>query len=159
MLKTILGGAVAGGAATWVMDAVTTGMMAGQAASVTAREEAARPNGKSTVENLIDRLSDEVGWMPGSDEREKVAVAIHYGLGVVPGAAYALLRHRVPFLGAGNGLVYGFLLWLFNDEYLSTRLGIAGPADAYPSETHLRALVGHLALGVSTDTGLNVLRS
>jgi hypothetical protein len=54
-------------------------------------------------------------------------------------------------------MVYGFLLWAINDEYLATRLGIAAPPEAYPPETHLRGLVGHLVLGVVTDTGIDVL--
>jgi uncharacterized membrane protein YagU involved in acid resistance len=157
MLGNMIRGAIAGTVATWVMDLVTTGMMAGQPESVTAREEAARPNGRSSVENLIDLLSERLGWTPDPDERERLAVVIHYGLGAVPGAGYALLRRRVPFLGAANGALYGLLLWLANDEYLATRLGIAGPPEAYPAETHVRGLVGHLALGVATDTTLDVL--
>jgi uncharacterized membrane protein YagU involved in acid resistance len=157
MFGNIIKGAFAGAVATWVMDLVTTGMAVGQPESVTAREQAAQPNGKSSVDNLIDRMTERLGWTPDPQQREKLGLLIHYGLGVVPGAGYAVLRRWVPFLGAGNGLFYGFLLWLVNDEILATRLGIAAPPDAYPPETHIRGLVGHLALGVSTDTVLDVL--
>ena len=85
-----------------------------------------------------------------------VEQAVHFGLGVVPGALYATMR-RAPFGGATRGIALGLLLWALNDEYLNTRLGLAGPYDAYPPETHLRGLVGHLALGVTTDMTIHVL--
>ena len=48
-------------------------------------------------------------------------------------------------------------VWAVNDEYLNTRLGLAGPFAAYPIETHFRGLVGHVVLGVATDTGISLL--
>jgi uncharacterized membrane protein YagU involved in acid resistance len=153
----MLRGAIAGGIATWAMDQVTTGMLASQPPDVTEREKAARPNGQSALENLVDRVAAEFDIELDPEAKATVTQAAHYGLGVVPGAAYGLVRHRLPFIGAGRGLLYGFLLWAINDEYLATRLGIAAPPEAYPPETHLRGLVGHLVLGVVTDTGIDVL--
>ena len=46
---------------------------------------------------------------------------------------------------------------MVNDEFLNTRLGLAAPFGAYPIETHLRGLVGHLVLGVATDTTIELL--
>jgi hypothetical protein len=54
-------------------------------------------------------------------------------------------------------LIYGFLLWAINDEYANTALGLAAPPEAYPAETHLRGLVGHLVLGALTDSGVDAL--
>lgn len=153
----ILRGAVAGAAATWVMDQVTTGMLASQPPEVTAREKAARPNGQSALENLVDRVAASFDVELDPEMKATVTQFAHYGLGVVPGAAYGLFRRRLPFIGAGHGLVYGFLLWAINDEYLATRLGIAAPPETYPPDTHLRGLVGHLVLGVVTDTGIDIL--
>ncbi len=153
----ILRGAIAGGVATWVMDQVTTAMLVSQPAEVTEREKTARPNGQSALENLVDRLAAYLDIELTPEDKASVSQVAHYGLGVVPGAGYGLLRRRMPFVGAGRGLLYGFLLWAINDEYLATRLGIAAPPEAYPPETHLRGLVGHLVLGVVTDTGIDVL--
>jgi hypothetical protein len=44
-----------------------------------------------------------------------------------------------------------------NDEYLNTRLGLAGPPEAYPAEAHLRGLVGHVVLGSITNSGIEAL--
>lgn len=157
MVGPALRGAVAGTAATWLMDLVTTGLLEGQSAAAKAREEAARPNGKGAVENLVGQL--EARFRLSLDERQRSLLmqVIHFGLGAGPGAAYAILRRRVPLLAAGNGLVYGVLLWAVNDEYLNTALGFAGPFEAYPLETHWRGLVGHAVLGVATDVGIDVL--
>ena len=38
-----------------------------------------------------------------------------------------------------------------------TKLGLAGPYSAYPIETHLRGLAGHVALGLGTETGIQLL--
>jgi uncharacterized membrane protein YagU involved in acid resistance len=157
LLGDMLRGAIAGGVATWVMDQVTTGMLASQPPEVTEREKAARPNGQSALENLVDRVAATLDVELDPSDKATVTQGAHYGLGVVPGAAYALFRRRLPFVGAGRGILYGFLLWAVNDEYLATRLGIAGPPEAYPPETHLRGLVGHLVLGVATDTGIDIL--
>lgn len=48
-------------------------------------------------------------------------------------------------------------LFAVNDEYLNTRLGLVGPIEAYPPETHLRGLAGHAVLGVGTETGIQLL--
>lgn len=150
-------GALAGAAGTWLMDLVTSGLFQQQPARVTEREEAARPNGKGSVENLVDRIEGALGTTLDETARSRLSQGIHYGLGVLPGAAYAVLRHRLPLLGAGHGLLYGSLLWALNDEALNTALGLAGPFDAYPTETHLRGLAGHLVLGVATDVGIEIL--
>lgn len=157
MIVWMTRGAIAGAAATWLMDQVTTAMMSAQKPEVTAREEAARPNGKGAVDNLVDQIEQRSGIPMDSARRRMVTEAIHYGLGVVPGALYAVVRHRVPLVGAGGGLLFGAALWALNDEYLNTALGLAAPFGDYPTETHIRGLVGHLALGGATDSLLDLL--
>ncbi len=149
-------GAIAGGIATWLMDLVTTGLLQGQSEEVTQREEAARPSGRGSVENLVDLLEATTGRAFGQRQRSVLTQVMHYGLGVAPGILYALLRRRVPLLGAGRGLVYGVLLWAVNDELANTALRLSGPFGAYPLETHWRGLVGHAVLGIATDAGIDV---
>jgi uncharacterized membrane protein YagU involved in acid resistance len=149
-------GGLAGFAATWLMDLVTTGLYEGQSPETTAHEMAARPNGKGAVENLVDRVEAASGRTFSDAQRSALTQAIHYGLGLGPGVLYAVLRRRMPFLGAGRGLVYGLVLWAVNDEYLNTALGLAGPASAYPLETHWRGLVGHVVLGMATDSAIDI---
>lgn len=157
MIRNAIRGAIAGAAATWAMDQVTTLMYAVQAREVTDKEAAARPNGKGAVTNLVDRAEAETGVVVPDSRRALVESAVHYGLGAVPGALYGVFRKWIPFARFGSGLGYGLALFALNDEYLNTRLGLAGPPRAYPVETHLRGLAGHAVLGVATETGIQVL--
>jgi hypothetical protein len=156
-MRDAVRGALAGAAATWAMDQVTTVMLALQAPEVTRQEEAARPHGKGSVTNLVDRIEERTGFVVPPKRRPLVEQAVHYGLGAVPGALYAVVRRRIPFARAGNGLLFGLGLFAINDEYLNTRLGLAAPPPAYPPETHLRGLAGHAILGVGTETGIQLL--
>lgn len=152
-----LRGAISGGVAVWVMDLVTTGYQASEPAADRRREEAARPNGQSSVANLVDRIDAQAGLGLDAPAKSRATNVVHYALGVVPGALYGALRGRIPGVGAGRGLLYGGLLFAVNDEYANTALGLAGPPEAYPVGTHARGAVGHLVLGAITDTGIDVL--
>ncbi len=156
-MRDALRGALGGAAATWAMDQVTTVMLAVQAPEVTAQEEAARPDGKSSVTNLVDRVEAQTGLAVPPERRSLVEQVVHYALGVLPGAVYGVIRRRVPFARAGSGLLYGLAVFLFNDEYLNAKLGLASPPQAYPPETHLRGLAGHAVLGVTTESSIQLL--
>jgi hypothetical protein len=155
--EPLIRGAIAGAAATWLMDVATTAVQKLQPAADAQRERAAWPNGQPSVANLVDLISDRLRLRLDQPSKAAAAGAIHYALGAVPGALYAILRDRVPAIRAGRGLLFGALLWAGNDELLNTTLGLAGPPTAYPRMTHVRGLIGHLVLGVGTDLGIDTL--
>lgn len=150
-------GAIAGGVATWVMDLVTSALYERESAAAREREQAARPAGQPPADNLADRVAGRLGLSLSADQKPTAGQVTHFALGILPGAAYAVMRDRLPLIGAARGLVFGALLFALNDEYLNTRLGLAGPPAAYPAEAHARGLVGHLVLGVATDAGVDIL--
>jgi len=150
-------GAIAGVAATWAMDQVTTVMLAVQAPEVTKQEQAAQLNGKGSVSNFVDRVEAETGLVVPPKRRALAEQIVHYGLGAVPGAIYGVFRRWIPFARAGSGLFYGLTTFAVNDEYLNTRLKLSAPPNAYPPETHFRGLAGHAVLGVATETGIQLL--
>lgn len=156
-MRDALRGALAGAAATWVMDLVTTGIYEAQPAEARRLEVAARPRGQSSVANAVDRAEAETGFRIPPARRPMVEMAVHYGLGIIPGAIYGVMRRWLPIARLGRGLWYGLVLFAVADEYLNTRLGFAGPPEAYPPEAHLRGLAGHAVLGVATETGIQVL--
>lgn len=154
LMWTAMRGAAAGAVGTWVMDRVTTKVLEAQSAEDGERERAAWPNGKPSVDNMVDTAAERLGLQLSAEGRERAIQVVHYGLGAGPGVAYALLRRRIPLLGAGMGAVYGLLLFAVNDELVNSALGFAGPPDAYPASSHVRGLIGHLVLGVTTDLAL-----
>jgi hypothetical protein len=138
------------------MDVVTAGVQRRQSAEDAEREAAARPNGQSSVANLVDLGSRRIGVSLDRPSKDLATNVVHYALGMLPGAAYALIRERAPAVGAGRGILFGLALWAVNDELLNTVLGLAAPPDAYPPSSHLRGLIGHLVLGVGTGVGIDL---
>ena len=157
MIRDAIRGALAGAAATYLMDLVTTGIYEAQPAEATKLEAIGRPNGKGAVTNMVDRFETESGIAIPLERRPLVENVVHYALGVVPGALYGVIRRWIPFARLGRGLAYGLATFVVNDEYLNTKLGFAGPIEAYPPEAHLRGLAGHAVLGVATETGIQLL--
>jgi hypothetical protein len=157
MILDAIRGGLAGAGATWLMDLVTTGIYTVQAPEATRQEQAAQANGKSSVANLVDRVEAKTGIVMPAARRPIVEGLVHYALGILPGVVYGVLRRWVPVARAGNGLAYGLAVFALNDEYLNTALGLAGPASAYPIESHVRGAAGHAVLGVATETGIQLL--
>ncbi len=90
------------------------------------------------------KLADATGMDLTPEQPHPAGIAVHYALGVVPGALYGPLRHRVVGLAAGQGLLYGLGLFLVNDELLNPLLGLASGPTEYPWQAHARGLVAHL---------------
>ncbi|MBD0274353.1 MAG: hypothetical protein ICV73_20770 [Acetobacteraceae bacterium] len=84
-------------------------------------------------------------------------MAVHYGLGMVMGAAYAALRQRVGAVGAGRGVPFGLAMFALQDEGLNTLLGTGGPPGRYPWQTHARGAAAHALFGFVTDAVLRLL--
>jgi len=66
------------------MDLVTTGMVQSQSGSDKLQEQAAMPNGKGSVTNLVDRLDSRFGLGLSEDAKGMAEQAVHYGRASVP---------------------------------------------------------------------------
>jgi hypothetical protein len=152
----LIKGALAGAAATWVMEKVTTWMYEMASDQVRQRENAAR-DGKSAYV-IAARKAADVGGLELSDEQqERAGTAIHWTLGIAAGAMYAVLRRRVPAVASGKGLPFGAGFFLVVDEFMIPALGFTpGPA-AFPWQAHARGLGGHLAFGLASEAVLEGL--
>lgn len=86
-----------------------------------------------------------------------LGIMTHYSLGIGPGALYGALRHRMPALTMGRGTLFGFGLFLVQDEAINALTGLSGKPQDYPWQAHARGLVAHVIFGSVTDTALTVL--
>jgi len=152
-----LKGANAGAAGVWLMDRVGWFLYRREASAALRREKSARVAGKDAAHVAAGKAARAFGITLTPSEPHPAGLVVHYALGVVPGALFAPLRHRVKHLGTGRGALYGLGLFLVNDELLNPLLGLASGPAAYPWQAHARGLVAHLALGGATDAALDVL--
>jgi hypothetical protein len=148
--RTLFKGAIAGAMATWAMNATTSWLYAREGEQVRQREDAAR-SGQTAYVTAANRLASAGGVSLSSEQQERAGVAIHWGLGIAAGAAYALARRRMPAVSRASGLPFGAGFFMLADELMNPALGLTpGPA-AFPWQAHARGLGGHLMFGVVTE--------
>jgi hypothetical protein len=153
-IRVLFVGAAAGVAAGQVMDRATTWFYERQSDASRRRENELLPEGAPMAS--ARKLAGLIGAEPTDDQTGQLAAAMHRSLGQLYGvAAAALTRRGVPPVAAGVATgVGGFLLV---DE-LANGLFFTPPPQAYPVESHLRGLVGHLTFGAATGILLSVAR-
>lgn len=147
-------GAAAGLAATWVMGRATTFLYEREDERARQREDAAR-GGRPAYGIAAEKAAAALGIRLSDAAREKLGAGIHWALGAGAGAAYGVLRRRVPHADAGQGLAYGAAFFAVMDEGANTALGLTPPPAAFPWQAHARGLAGHLVYGLVTDTLLD----
>lgn len=157
MRTTTARGGAAGAIGVVAMDALTWLLYGRESRLDLLREKRLRPYGKDTAHALVRKASRGLGSDAGSSEPNGAGIAVHYALGMAPGALYAEQRRRRPWLRRGSGALYGVALYLANDLLATRLLGIAGPQGKYPWQAHARGIVGHIVLGVVTEAALNAV--
>lgn len=152
----LLRGAVAGSIATFALDRVDWFLYGQEPESSRRRTWAVRPDHKDPAHVIASRASGAFGSDP-LPQGHPAGLAVHYAIGIAPAALYGVLRHRVPVVGAGRGLAFGFAMFVLEDEVANPLLGVAAPPQEYPWQPHARGLVSHLVYGVVTDLVLRAL--
>jgi hypothetical protein len=146
-------GAAIGYGAGRVMDLATGWFYQRQSPASRRREQEVAPGGTPAV--VGKKLAGLAGRDVTDAQAARISLILHRSLGVVYGmAAAALVRAGVrPFQA---GLVTGAAAFLLVDEGLTS--AFAPPLRAYPVESHLRGVVGHLTFGATTGAMLVVAR-
>jgi len=156
LAKHAVQGAVAGLAATWVMDRVTTYLYENESRTARRREDRVR-HGRTTYEEAADQIATRLGTTLNRRDRRRYGTALHWTVGATAGAVYgALGTNGRPTLV--NGLRFGTAFWLFMDETVTPALGITAGPRAFPWQAHARGLAGHAAWGLGAAASLRVLR-
>jgi hypothetical protein len=144
LTKEVLLGTGAALAATKVMDRVTTAYQERQSETSKRRERELQQEPAYT--KAAEKLAEVRGEAIDQDRAEQLGERLHLGLGVSGGvmAGFLAARGMNPL---GAGILTGLGIWLVVDEGANAVLGLTPPAPAYPRETHIRGLLGHLAYG------------
>jgi hypothetical protein len=153
-IRVLVAGAAAGYLAGQVMDRATTWFYERQSDASKQRENELLPEGAPLAS--ARKLAGLIGAEPTDHQTGQLASALHQSLGQVYGVAAAALTRRgvnPVCAGVATGLG-GFLLV---DE-LANSLFFTPPPQAYPVQSHLRGLVGHLTFGAATGVLLALAR-
>lgn len=149
-------GAVAGAVATAVMDLATRYLYAHEDPKARRKEQRAR-GGKTAHQAAAEKTADAAGVELNETEERTAGTAIHWLLGIGAGAVYAALRPRFAGFDLGRGFGFGTGFWLLMDETLTPLLGLTPGPGAFPWQTHVRGLAGHLVFGAVADSTLDAL--
>lgn len=153
----MLKGAVAGAVGVWVMDRVDCFMFKHEDPAARQRTQAVRPGGMDPAHIMANKAAEAVGAKLSPPQPHPAGVAVHYAIGIGPGALYGALRDRARAVGTGRGLLYGLGLFLVHDEILNAATGLSADPRRYPWQAHARGLVAHLVYGAVTDAILDLL--
>ena len=152
----VIKGAAAGALGTVVMEQVTSWLYEHE--NPRAREAYERvTQGKYVPERTAERIEGSLGLTLSDSQRQRLAQASHWVVGLAAGATYAVLRQRVRGADRGQGLLFGLAFWALFDEVFTVLMGVAEPPQKYPWQAHALGLAGHVAYGVVADTTLDVL--
>jgi hypothetical protein len=154
--RDLLKGAVAGAVATLVMGKVTRYLYEHEDPDARRAEDDVR-EGRTPAEAAAEKAAAAAGTTLEVRHRQQLGSAMHWALGIGAGAAYAVFRRRVQFLGGTAGTAFGTAFWAFLDEGLVPALGLTAGPTAFPWQTHARGLVGHLTFGTVADGTLRLL--
>lgn len=155
-MRTILRGALAGAAATWALERVS-GILFERESPEAAEEEREARGGESAYATAVGKTAEAAGVSLTEERRERAGRALHWGLGVGSGIAYALARPRLPGTGAGRGVAFGAGFFTLLDELAIPLAGLTPGPTAFPWQAHARGLASHLAYGLTAEAVLQAL--
>ena len=158
VLADALKGAVAGGIAVWAMDQVDWYLYNHEDPEARRRTQRVRPGGLDPAHVLANKVAEAFGKELSPRQPHPAGIAVHYSLGILPGALYGAMQDRVPTLGVGRGAVFGLGLFLVQDEFINAATGLSAHPRQYPWQAHARGLIAHIVYGVLTDTLLRALK-
>jgi hypothetical protein len=158
VLLDALMGAAAGAAAVWVMDRVDWFMFEHEDPQARLRTQAVRPGGKDPAHTIAGQAAHAMGKEFSDPQQNAAGMAIHYNMGVGPGALYGAMRDRVGGIGAARGLAYGVGLFVLQDEGLNALTGISARPRQYPWQAHARGLVAHVVYGLVLDSTFSLMK-
>lgn len=163
MMDNALKGAIAGAIGVWTMDRLDWFLYNRQGDKSRRLIEEIRPESLDPAHVAANRVAHMVGKELYPSQPHPAGIAIHYELGVGPGAIYGALRERLPVSSPAQdslyGLGLGLSLFVVQDEGLNQVMGLSAKQKDYPWQAHARGLIAHLTYGLVTNMVLNLLNA
>lgn len=153
----VLKGAVAGAIGVFIMDRVDWFNWRHEDAEARQRTVSVRPHEEPPAHVVATNAEKAAGAELTDAQHQAAGKAVHYGLGMAPGALYGVYRHQIPAPPVARGLGYGLGLFLLQDELINPAVGTAAKPGKYPWQAHARGLIAHLVLGLATEMALNAM--
>jgi putative membrane protein len=158
ILRGALAGAIAGLVGAYAMERFQA-MWSETQKRARPKQTASAAKDEPTTVKAAERIAETVLHTELPEELKPAAgEAVHYGMGMLSGAIYGAVAEVLPIVRAGNGLLFGAVLWLIADETAVSATGLAKRPSAYPPSAHAYALSSHLVYGFVTETVRRILR-
>ncbi|MDQ2911809.1 MAG: DUF1440 domain-containing protein [Chloroflexota bacterium] len=158
IFRGALAGAIAGLVGAYAMERFQA-LWSGTEKRARPKQTARAAKDEPTTVKAAERVAETVFHTELPDAVKPAAgEVVHYGMGMFSGAIYGAIAEVLPIVRAGNGLLFGAVLWWLADETAVSAVGLAEKPSAYPPSTHAYALSSHLACGFVTETVRRVLR-
>jgi hypothetical protein len=168
VIRGVVTGAVAGIAATLIMDQflkltsagqkavqkqmkLADGESAWQIAHEQTQQEQQAAEQEGSTEKVARKIAEATGKTLAPDQKKAAGQAVHYTFGTLMGIVYGVSAEILPEVTTGAGTGYGTLLFLSADEVAVPALQLApSPADAPPFD-HLQHWAAHVVYGGSLE--------
>lgn len=175
IVRGLLAGAVAGVAATLLIDQFQKLGAAGQKAVekqrklavgespwAVAHEQMQEEQKAAAQENSTEIVAKRVAGAVGSEilpgHEKQAGNVVHYTFGTLMGIVYAITAELVPEVTAGGGTAFGTVLFLGADEIAVPALRLAPPPNSTAPTDHLQHWAAHVVYGGSVELVRSVVR-
>lgn len=145
-MRSLIRSIAAGYAATLLMEQISTWIYARHNQAVREREEQLRT--EMPTSTLARKVAGAAGRQLSDKDAERAGMVLHSVFGAGGGPVSEVLI-RLGMSPMGAGVSTGLGMFVFVDEGFNTIAGLTPPPGEWPTATHARALVNHLAYGAA----------
>ena len=158
--KGMLAGAIAGLAASWVMNKF-------QGSWSEVRQKLQQHSGQQqsgadeeATTKTVGAIGHDVLHVDFSrEQRERYAPLVHYAFGTATGALYGALAEHYPLVKRKWGTEFASAVFLAADELAVPALKLSKPPTESSLSKHIYGWASHLVYGLSTETARRSMRA
>jgi len=148
-------GLLAGLTATKVTERAQQALWPATPENIRQQEKRVRPGPPFRV--AAEKTADLAGLDLDEADIRTAGTAFHYASGVAWGPVYCVMRRAAGMESVGAGVATGASMSVILDELVTPAFGFSAPNRDYPTVTHVRGLLGHLAYGLALAGTAEVL--